>query len=129
MRSHRTHPSSLTSEQLEMILRDIQDYAPRFAYPVSGPKISIEDLIRITISTIFCKKGTPKIILDIPLLDRLDYNTHQIHPVPIVEFILKSGSERAYVRPEFLYNATMEFQRLTLPRKLTNICGIRTCIM
>ena len=40
-RTAKLHTSLLTSQQLELIFRDIQDHSPKTSFPLSGPNISI----------------------------------------------------------------------------------------
>ena len=60
------------------------------------------------------KNKTLRIRLDIPLLEKDDYNLHRIHSVPVVQPVLKNGSGRAYVRSEFTHIAIENSQRTYL---------------
>ena len=106
------HPSLLTSEQIEPIYRDIQDNSPSVVFPISGPKVDIEDLARVATTLIICKNRTLTVWLDIPLLNKADYTLYQLHMVPVTQSILKNGSGRVYIQPKFSHMA-MELSQLT----------------
>ena len=79
------HISLLTSEQMEPIYRDIQDVSPLVAFPISGPKVDIEDWARVETAMIIWKTRTLTVWLDIPLLNKADYTMYQLHPVPVTQ--------------------------------------------
>ena len=111
------HPSLLTTKQLEPIYRDIQDHAPALVFPIPGPEVNIEELAQAATTTVSCKNKTLRINLDIPLLEKDDYNLYQLHSVPVVQPVLRNGSGRAYVRSEFTYIAMENSQRTYLLMK------------
>ena len=66
---------------------------------------------------IFCRNKTLRVCLDVPLLDKTDYNLYRLHSVPVVQSILKNGSGRAYVLSEFSHLAMADWQRTYLLMK------------
>ena len=116
-RRGQLHPSLLTTEKLQPIYRDVQDHAPAFAFPVPGPKINVEDLAQAATTTISCRNKTLRVCLDVPLLEKTDYNLYGLHSVPVIQSILKNGSGRAYVRSEFSHLAMADSQRTYLLMK------------
>ena len=108
------HPSLLTTEQLQPIYQDVQDHAPAFAFPVPGPKINVEDLAQAATTTISCRNKTLRVCLDVPLLEKTDYNLYGLHSVPVIQSVMKNGSGRAFVRSEFSHLAMADSQRIYL---------------
>ena len=96
---------------------DVQDHAPALAFPVPGPKINVWDLTQAATTMIFCRNKTLRVCLDVPLLDKTDYNLYRLHSVPVVQSILKNGSGRAYVLSEFSHLAMADWQRTYLLMK------------
>ena len=110
-RQKQMHPGLLTSRQLELIYRDIQDHRPEMVFPVSGPAVDIEELTSISTVTPIYRRGVLKILLDIPLLGRANYLVYQLHPLPVPQAILGNNSGKVYVLPKFSHIAVEESQR------------------
>ena len=111
------HLSLLTTWQLEPIYRDVQDHASALTFPVPGPEINLEDPAPAATRTISCQNKTLRICLDIPLLDKTDYNLYQLHSIPVLQSTLRNSSGRAYVRSEFSHLAMADSQRTYLLMK------------
>lgn len=105
------HPSLLTPEQLEPIFRNIPDHAVNLDFPIPGPQVNVEELVTFAKVTILCKNGSMRIVMDIPMLDRTDYSIYQMHPLPVIQSVLKNGTGRAYIHTKYNYIAMENSQR------------------
>ena len=67
------HPSLLTRQQIEPVTRDVQDHCPKLMFPVVGPQVDMDELAKVSTTTIIYKKGLLNVLLDIPLWRRTEY--------------------------------------------------------
>ena len=115
------HVSMLSSQQLEPVFRDIQDQVPRMEFPVVGPEVSVEELAKVSTTTIIYKKGILKILLDIPLLEKFEYSLYKIHPLLVNQPALKKRSGRAYILSDYSHIAMEESERTYMLMKQKDI--------
>ena len=88
--------------------------------------MSIEDLAKIATTTIACENRRLKVCLDIPLVDKTDYTVYQLHPVPVIQSILRNGSGRAYVCSTFSHIAMEESRRTYILMNQEERANVRT---
>ncbi|XP_043460860.1 uncharacterized protein LOC122497677 [Leptopilina heterotoma] len=113
-RKGRLHPGIISSQQLEPILRDIQDNLTQVRFPLPGPRVSIDELIKIATTSIWCEIENIKILIDIPLLEEYRYQAFKIHPLPTIQKDLGSGKQRAYVNSKYNYLVVDDAKRTYL---------------
>ena len=68
------HHLLLTTGEIEPIYRDSEDHSPALANPVPRLKVNIEDLAQVATTAIYCSNKTLRVCLDVPLLEKADYN-------------------------------------------------------
>lgn len=94
-RQGQLHPGLITSEQFEPILRKIQDTLKDVNFPFQGPCVSADELIQISTITIVCEDHQLKILVDVPLLEKYNYQAFKLHPLSILQESIDNGTGRA----------------------------------
>lgn len=69
--------------------------------PSSRSRLSIEELAGISVVTINCRNGTLYVVLDIPLIVKIEYTNYEMRPLPVQQPILGYRTGRACVRSNF----------------------------
>ncbi|XP_043473700.1 uncharacterized protein LOC122505895 [Leptopilina heterotoma] len=113
-RQGKLHPGLISSKQLEPILRDVEDHLTEVQFPLPGPAVSIEELIPISTVTILCVNRQLKILVDIPLLEKYNYQALKMHPLPTIQEAIGNKTIRAYVKTKHDYLIVDEEQHTYL---------------
>lgn len=123
-RKGQLHTGLFTSEQVEPILREIQDSLKAISFPIQRPRISIDELMRISTITILCENSQLKVLIDVPLLEKYNYQAYKIHSLPINQDALSNGTGRVYITSKFNYLVVDEDLRtyLLLKEQEWNLC-------
>ncbi|XP_043464121.1 uncharacterized protein LOC122499712 [Leptopilina heterotoma] len=116
-RKGQLHPGLITSAQLEPILREVQDNLKDVKFPLTGPRISVDELMHISTVTIHCENQQLNVLIDIPLLEKYNYQAFKLHSLPTTQELLENGTGRAYVNSKYDYLIIDEDQRTYLPLK------------
>ena len=90
-------------------------------FPVAGPEVSVEELAKVAITIIIYKKGILKILLDIPLLEKLEYSLYKIHPLLVNQPAFEKRSGRAYIPSDYSHIAMEESERTYMLMKERDI--------
>lgn len=116
-RKGQMHPALISIKQIMPILRDIQDHQPSVSIPVRGPEYSLEEIIRISKTSILLEEGHLKILIDIPLLEKTDYTLYQLHSFPVFQEIFGNQTGRISIKSKYAYIAVDDASRTYIPMK------------
>ncbi|XP_076686028.1 uncharacterized protein LOC143378072 [Andrena cerasifolii] len=110
-RNGKLHPSLLSGSSFKTIINEIHNSMVDYELPIPRDHQRIEDLVKI--SRVNLKYITGKIVVtvQIPLVNRIEYDLYKLHVLPIPQYINSSGdvgsSNRtaisAFILPEFPY--------------------------
>lgn len=117
------HPALVSIDQFQLIISDITKHSLNTILPVTGPEISIEELIQVSKTSILLTGGNLKVLVDIPLADKMEYSVYRIHSLPVLQDIPANKSGQASIISDYTHISVDEGQRtyiLSLEKEFDN---------
>ena len=109
-RNGKLHPSLFSGSSFKTIINEIHNSMVDFELPIPRDHQRIEDLVKISRVNLKYISGKMVVTVQIPLVNRIEYDLYKIHILPIPQHLNNSfddSSNRttisAFILPEFPY--------------------------
>ncbi|XP_051154836.1 uncharacterized protein LOC127277608 [Leptopilina boulardi] len=107
----KLHPALLSREQLLTMAREVYEQLPAMEFPTNPQRVNIMDLVRVSTVSIRLHGNKLFAALDVPLLEREQFQLYQLHTLPVNQSTINNLTTRAYIVPIDKFLATDDNKR------------------